>query len=223
MARFLFFLLVVANGALAAHLWMVQQRPADEPLREIQPQALKVVGVVDAVAAARDIERFATDQRALAAGPCVEIAGVGVNGAPRAQELLVALGLTGRIAERRVEEFTKFAVYIPALANRRLIDETIAQLKARNINDYQVLGDNSVSIGVFATEEAANRHLADMERKGVKNAKVGGRARELKDIVLSVSQPDLDLAGRLLLTARDLPGARLTAAACPVVTAEARP
>jgi hypothetical protein len=214
MARFFFFLLLVANAAFGAHVWMTQQKPLPPLPPEIEPQSLRVVGVVDATAAAREMEVFATQQKALAAGPCVELAGLGVSGAPRARELLGALDLGSRVAERRIEEVTKYAVYIPPLANKRAIDEAIAQLKAKKVTDYQVLGDNSVSIGTFGSEDAANRHLADMTKRGIKNAKIAGRNRELRDVIFIVNQPDADLAGRLLMVARDLPGAKLQAAAC---------
>jgi hypothetical protein len=214
MARFLFFLLLVANAAFGAHVWMTQQRPPPAPPAEIEPQSLRVVGVVDAVAAAREMEAFAAEQKTLATSACVELAGLGIGGAPRARELLGALDLGGRLTERKVEEVTKYAVYIPALANKRAIDEAVAQLKARNVRDYQVLGDNSISIGTFSSEDAANRHLADMTKKGVKNARIAGRNRELRDVVFVVAQPDSDIVGRLMLVARDLQGAKWTGAAC---------
>lgn len=214
MARFFFFLLLVANAAFGAHVWMVHQRPTPPLPLEIEPQALRVVGVVDATAAAREMEVFAQEQKNLAASACVELTGLGVNGAPKARELLSALDLGSRIVERRVEEVTKYAVFIPPLASKKAIDDAIAQLKSRNIKDYQVLGDNSISIGVFGNEEAANRHLSEMTKKGVKNAKVAGRNREVRDVIFVVAQPDLDLAGRLLMITRDLPGAKWVGGAC---------
>jgi hypothetical protein len=214
-ARFLFFLLMVANTALAAHLWMEHQKPAaGPPLRELAPDSLRIIGVVDGVAAAQEMERFAQLQRSLAASPCAELSGVGVVGSAKARELIGALDIAARVSERRIEEVTKYSVFMPPSTTRRVLEEAVAQLKAKNVKDYQVLGDNSISLGVFATEEAASRHLADMEKKGVKGARVGGRSRELKDIVFVVKQPDVDLAGRLLMLARDLPGGKWAGAAC---------
>jgi hypothetical protein len=224
MPRFLFFLLLVASVALGSHLWLtLEAERAPKPRGEINPESLKVLQATDPKEAARQVAATRALQQRLAESACVDLAGAGVAQSDRLRELLQALDLGPRQSERRIEEVTRHAVTVSGFADKRAVDAAVSSLRTKGITDYQVLADNSVSLGVFGTEEGAQRHLAELLRKGVRGAQVTPRTRELRDIVFTVLKPDLDLAGKLLIVAREIPGLQLVPTVCPGTVRAAAP
>jgi hypothetical protein len=75
--------------------------------------------------------------------------------------------------------------------------------------------DNSISLGVFSSEDAARRYLAQMQAKGVQGADVAPFARETRGVTMLVREPDTETVARLTILQRDFPGAQLRAVSCP--------
>jgi len=71
------------------------------------------------------------------------------------------------------------------------------------------------TLGVFSTEEAARRFMTSLEAKGVKGAEAGPFAKEMREVVMLVREPDTELVARLTVLQRDYPGAQLRAVSCP--------
>lgn len=216
MSRFLFFLLLLAVLALGAHAWLsVESERGDFSARERNRDEVRIVAVTPPTMAARRAEEARKAMQSLAGAACVEFSGIAAADAARAREAFGALQLGPRLAERRVEEITRHWVFVPAARDRRAAEAAVAQLRRQGVSELSIRPDNSISLGVFSTEEAARRYLASVEAKGAKGAEHGPFARDLRELVMLVREPDTELVSRLTLLQRDFPGTQLRAVACP--------
>lgn len=216
MSRLLFFLLLVANLAFGAHLWLTAA-PAqpDFSRRERNREDAKIVAVIPPLIAAKRAEETRQQAQSLVGAACVEFSGVPAPDMARAREAFAAMQLGERLVERRVEEITRHWVYVPPAKDRRTAELAIAAMRKQGVTDLSIRPDHAISLGVFSTEEAARRYLVLMEAKGVKNAQVGPFAREVKDSVFLVRDPDTELVARLALLQREFPTTVLRAVGCP--------
>jgi len=125
------------------------------------------------------------------------------------------LQLGERLVERRVEEITRYWVYIPAIRDRRAAEVNMAQLRRQGVNDMSIRPDNAISLGVFSTEDAARRFMTSLEAKGVKGAESGPFAKEMRELVMMIREPDTETVARLTVLQRDYPGTQMRAVQCP--------
>ncbi|HET6264515.1 MAG TPA: SPOR domain-containing protein [Usitatibacter sp.] len=216
MSRFLFFLLVLAILALGAHLWLAAQvEKADFSARERNRDEVRIVGVTPPAIAARRSEDSRKTVASLAGAACVEFSGIAAADAFRAREAFAALQLGARMTERRIEEITRYWVFMPAVRDRRAAETRMAEIRRQGVADLSIRPDNAISLGVFSTEEAARRFLASLEAKGIRGAEQGPFAKDLREMVMLVREPDSELLARLTLLQRDFPNAQLRAVPCP--------
>lgn len=222
MSRLLFFLLLVANMAFGAHLWLsAQPGERDFTRRERNGDEVKIVAVIPPLVAARQAEQERKQVQSLTGAACVEFAGIAAASLPQAREALAAMQLGDRLAERRVEEITRHWVYVPAARDRRTAEQSAATLRGRGITEISIRPDFAISLGVFSTEEAARRFLAQVEAKGAKGVTIGPFSKEVRDSVFLVREPDTDLLARLALLQREHPASTLRAVACPAANGAA--
>ncbi len=215
MSRFLFFLLLVAVVALGGHLWLnAQAGGGDVTARELHPERIRVVAVNPPQPAGAP-EAAGGPPQALAGAACVEMSGIAAADLPRARAAFAALGLGERVSERRVEEISRYWVFVPPARDRRAAEAAVAQLHRQGVNDVSIRPDNAISLGVFSSEEAAQRFLAATAAQGVRGAEIGPFAREVREATMIVREPDTRTVARLTLLQRDFPDARLRAVACP--------
>jgi hypothetical protein len=215
-SRFLFFLLLLAILALGAHLWLTAQvEKTDFSARERNRDEVRIVAVTPPSVAALRAEDNRKTQQSLAGAACVEFSGIGANDAFRAREAFAALQLGTRVAERRIEEITRYWVFIPPGRDRRAAESRMAEARRQGVNDLSIRPDNSISLGVFSTEEAARRFLTSMAAKGLRDAEQGPFTKDLRELVMLVREPDSELLARLTLLQRDFTGALLRAVPCP--------
>ena len=216
MFRFLFFLLLLAAGGLGVHLYLTSttEKP-DFSTREKNRDEVRIVAVTPPPEAARDNAQAQRALQSLAGAACVEFAGIAAADAPRARTAFGAMALGDRLSERRVEEITRHWVFIPPTNDRRAAENTMANLRRQGVSDVSIRPDNSISLGVFSTEDAAARFLTSLQAKGVKNAEAGPFVRELREIAMVVRDPDTETVARLTILQRDYPGTNLRAVACP--------
>ena len=216
MSRLLFFILLLAVLALGIHIALsVQTEKSDFSARERNRDEIKVVGVTPPTLAAQRAEATRRAMTSLAGAACVEFSGIPPNDATRARESFAALQLGTRLGERRIEEITRYWVFMPAARDRKIAETTMANLRRQGVADMSIRPDNTVSLGVFSTEEAARRFVTSLEAKGVRGAEQGPFARELRELVMLVREPDTELISRLALMQRDFPTSQLRAVPCP--------
>ncbi len=216
MARLLFFLFLLAILGLTAHLWLTSQgEKTDFASREKNRDEVRIVAVTPPAIAARGIEDARKAQQNLVGAACVEFAGIAPNDATRAREAFNALQLGTRLAERRVEDIKQYWVFLPPAPDRRTAESRMAELRAQRVTDLSLRPDNSISLGVFSTEEAARRFLTSVTARGVRGAEQGPFSRELRELVMLVRDPDTELVARLTIMQRDYPTATVRAVPCP--------
>jgi hypothetical protein len=215
-SRLLFFLLLVANLAFGAHLWLTAG-PAEPDFsrRERNRDEAKLVAVIPPLVAARKAEETRAQVQSLAGAACIEFAGIAPADLAQAREAFAAMQLGDRLIERRVEEITRHWVHVPAARDRRAAEQNASALRRLGITDLSIRPDNAISLGVFSTEDAARRYLSLVEAKGAKGVQVGPFAKELKDSVFLVREPDTELVARLALLQREHAASTLRAVPCP--------
>jgi hypothetical protein len=215
-SRFLFFILLIAIAAFGMHLWLgAPTEKTNFAARERNRDEVRILAVTPPQVAARSVEQARRALQNLAGAACVEFSGIAAADAPRAREAFAALRLGNRLIERRVEDITRYWVFIPAAADRRAAEASMAQLRRQNVADMSIRPDNTISLGVFSTEDAARRFLASVENKGVRGAEAGPFVRELLEIVMLVRDPDTETVARLTIMQRDYNSAQLRAVPCP--------
>jgi hypothetical protein len=215
-SRFLFFLLLIANLAFGAHLYL-SATPAepDFSLRERNRDEVKLVAVIPPVIAARRAEETRKQVQSLVGAACVEFSGVPAADLAKAREAFAAMKLGDRLTERRVEEITRHWVFIPPARDRRGAEQAMAALRKLGVTDLSIRPDYAISLGVFSTEEAAHRYLVLVEAKGARGAQAGPFTKEVKDSVFLVRDPDTELVARLALLQREYPTTVIRAVGCP--------
>jgi len=215
-SRFLFFLLLLAALAVGAHLWLsVQAEKSDFSARERNRDEVRLVAVTPPSVAAQRAEESRRTVQSLAGAACVEFSGIVAADAQRARDAFAALQLGTRLSERRVEEISRYWVFIPVARDRRTAEATMAQVRRQGVTDMSIRPDNSISLGVFSTEEAARRFLTSIEAKGVKGAEQGPFVRDLRELVMLIREPDTELVAKLTVLQREFSAAQLRAVPCP--------
>ena len=216
MSRLLFFLLLIAVAALGAHLWLsAQAERADFSARERNRDDVRIVAVTPPNVAARRADETRRAMANLAGAACVEFSGISGTDASRAREAFAALELGARLQERPVEQISRYWVFVPPARDRRAAEASMAALRRAGVADISLRPDTSISLGVFSTEDAARRFLSSIEAKGITGAEHGPFARDLREIVMLVREPDTELVSRLALLQRDFPNSQLRAVNCP--------
>jgi len=117
------------------------------------------------------------------AGTCWRWAGVTGEQIENARNKIKSLGLTA--SETSSGESTKVWVYMPPLDSLEIAKQKAQQLAEMGITDYFVVNNggrwqNAISLGIFSTREAGERHLAELKALGVKSAVVRDRDDTLK-------------------------------------------
>ena len=218
MARLIFFLLLIANVAFGAYLYFDATSPAAAP-REINPGVLKIISVTEAGRAQQDAAAAKKVAASLTGSACVDFS-VKPNDAARAQVSFAAMNIGDRLSLRNVEDYTRFAVSLPAQKDKRLADTLVANLKKAGVKDVSVLGDNTISLGVFSSAEAAQKAVADVKAKAktlANDAQVTPRNPQTAETIFTVKEPNTNMVARLTLMQREFDGSNLRAVACPPV------
>jgi hypothetical protein len=150
---------------------------------------------------------------------CMEWGEFSGSGLAQVQTALAALKLGDRETQRSVEHASGFWVFIPPLKSHAEVQRKIAQLKALGVNDYFVVQEegawlNAISLGVFRTEESAQRFLAGLRGKGVRTAKAGERMSKLKFTVFVLKGLDAAMADKVHALQKDFPDSELKITEC---------
>jgi|GEM_PF-822001 len=217
MARFIFLILVVANLAFAGHLYLTASKPRDGMPTEINRDVMKVISVTDPAKAQREALEARKLVESLTSAACLQFS-VKPADAPRAQTALGTLELGDRLSSMNVEDFTRFAVALPVQRDRKAADALVASLKKANVKDVLIMADNSVSLGLFSSEEAAKRVVAEMETKAstlIKGIAITPKNPQTKETVFMVRAPDAAVLGKVALMQREFEASVLKGAECP--------
>jgi hypothetical protein len=208
--RTLFLVLVLANLTLFA--WMRYFAPSEATAevmlaRQYEPEKLKIVPPPEGAQAA-------ATPRPMALSGCLEWGSFTLTDFPRAEKALEPLALGTRLGHRRSEEIANYWVFIPPQGSRQGALKKAAELKARGVEDYFIMGDESdwrwaLSLGIFRTPEAAQARLAALREQGVRSAIVAARETVVSKLWLQVRGIDAALEAKLKEIAREIEGTEL--------------
>ena len=137
----------------------------------------------------------------------------------RAQAALSMLKLGDNLAQREVEHNHGYWVYIPPMKKHASVEKKIAQLKQRGVKDYFVVQEkgkwmNAISLGVFKTQDAAEKYVAVLRNKDIRSAKVGERTSKLKYTVFAIKDLDSGTTDKLNALQKEFPDSKLKLLAC---------
>lgn len=133
---------------------------------------------------------------------CIEIGSFDDAEARRFETQLAPLALSNRLSHRSVQEASRYIVYIPPQGSKDGADKKGAELKHLSVDDFFVIQDGSslqwgISLGVFKTEEAARKQLAELNQKGVRSARVGAHGTGPSKTVFQLRGLDAAAQGTL--------------------------
>ncbi len=214
--RVLLVALLLANALMAAALYLhVPEGPEAGLLQQqIEPQKIRIVPPEEA--------RSSTTSRAPAAPAleaCLEWSGFGREDADRARARLDNDGLGAKISTRTGEQPSSYWVYLPPAANREETNRRIEALKTKGLADYFVVQDagrwrNALSLGLFRSEESAQKFLDEVRAKGFDYAELREGGPKAEALTLVIRDPTDAEAARVAALRADFPGTELKAATC---------
>jgi hypothetical protein len=236
--KFWFFLLLIFNLVLFGFMYVLQVGDTGaNAVQELNPEKLPLVGAKPiAVAAAKNesaikesdgkdskttispvkepIAAIAQTKPPAKPEQCLQWGNIKNEDLPRARVALAALQLGDKLSESKNEDVLRYWVYIPAPETKKQVDVIVATLKKQGVSDVSVLSDNTISLGVFSTEEASTRHLEQMEIKGVRSARSGVRTTQLRDVMFSVREPAPAVASKINELQKEYVGSSVKQATC---------
>lgn len=212
-----FLAILLAN----AILFLVASGRADkgtEPMRahrELNPEKIGLLPPPAAPASSR------TQVPAVAAEACMEWKRI-----PAADSDQVRTWLSETLSAEKVDEVVAngtvrgFWVYVPPAPSRQTALQSIEELKQKGVADYLLIQgegrwQNAISLGVFSSAEAAQRHLEKMHQKGVGAAVAGPRTPEGAEITFALRGLSADEKQRLLQLYAGAPIGTLDEMPCP--------
>ena len=227
--KLLFLILLLADLALFAiqgGLLGPLPESGREPERvekQIEPDRIRVLSEDEAKALrdkARQVAAISIPGVDLTSGAaCVEFGDFAADGGnvQKIKDQLAKLDLGERLATRNVDAPGWYMVYIPPLNNRADLDKTVNDLRNLGVKDMAVIGDNTplrngISLGSFRDPELAAKHLTEVEKLGVKGARVAERPSSLvASTRFRISAVDMSLAQKLAAIQKDYPRQKLLA------------
>jgi hypothetical protein len=189
MLRFIFWTLLLINSLLLVfNLGYLGNWPfaSHEPQRINQqrnPEKIELLSASAVLAlseAQTDSATKASQDKAREVTACLEVGNFLPAEATGFEEKLKSLALGERQARSNVSEVASHMVYIPAQGSKEAADKKTAELRRIGVTDFFVMQEPAnlrwaISLGVFKSEEAAKAHLANLNGKGVKSARIGPR------------------------------------------------
>lgn len=207
MLKFLFAILLLANGALFAyhqgHLapWFAENREPSRQARQLNADKIQLLprapslkeepaptpavepAVVENDAApAPDQAVVAVAQAVNGSKPeliaCTEVGNFSESDAQGFETRLASLALGPRLSRRAITEGGSHIVFMPPQGSKEGADKKVGELRRLGVTDFFVIQDNAemrwaISLGVFRTEEAAKKRLAQLGQQGVRTARIG--------------------------------------------------
>ena len=171
--------------------------------------------------------RLLTPQQVAALGPakasqlanvCLEWGGFTDAERVAALAALEPLQLGRQLSQRRIDSTSAYWVFLPPLSSKSAAEKRVGELKAEGLKDFFILNDgpqkNAISLGVFKTEEAANKFLDSVKEKGVQNARSGARTQSIQQTYVILRDPQPAQTERLQQLKGDFAGSEIRIGPC---------
>lgn len=180
MLRFLFWTLIIVNVLLLSlklafdygylDSLVVKNNESFRMKAQLNTEKIKLISINDAM-------NIVEKNKKTNSVSCLEVGKFTQSESSSLENILKELNLGDRQTIIELPEISKNMVYIPALGSKDAMEKKLAQLSKLGIIDFNHIEDKtlpawSISLGVFKTPEAAKAHLANMIKKGIKEAKL---------------------------------------------------
>ena len=190
-----------------------------EPARldqQIAPERIRVLTDLEV----QQLKRRARESSAAAAPviaaadsavSCLEIGDFAGDGLlARLRQKLTELKLADRASEQILEVPGWYMVYVSPAQSRAQAERRVEELRAQGVRDLLIIQDNSalrfaISLGSFRDVELARKHLAQLERRGVKDARVSDNPTSLRATRVRVRGLDAAAVTQLGALQKDFP------------------
>lgn len=181
MLRFFFWIFLLLNLALLAmnlgYLgdWQLEKHEPARLKLESNPDRLQLMSA-DAVLALEESKNKPSEEKST----CIEIGQFSSADVSEFEDKLKPLSLLQKTKRDTIVDVATHMVFIPSLGSKDGAEKKATELKRLGVSDFFIVQDQSnlrwgISLGVFRTEDAAKTHLANLNAKGVKTAKIGTR------------------------------------------------
>ncbi|MFC5473139.1 SPOR domain-containing protein [Paraherbaspirillum soli] len=188
MLKLIFWLLLAVNAALFAlqqgylgGLYSDGREPA-RATKQLQADKIKLMAA-DRIPAADSAAPAAPTPVAADTAPiaCTEIGNFNAAEARKFSSQWAELMPAVKLARRDIQEVASHMVYLPPLGSKEAADKKADDLRQLGITEFFVIQDATplrygISLGIFKTEEAAQKQVANLARKGLNGARVGTRS-----------------------------------------------
>jgi hypothetical protein len=211
--RWLFFLLLLVNVALAGYGYIQYTRPnPDAKIIDFQMNADKIRIVPEPVVSAA--QRAARQRTA-----CLEWGNFGDLELRRVSEALASMDLGERVTSRKREVTTNWWVYMPPQGSRARMDRKADELVDLGITDFVKISQAgrwryAISLGGFQKEEGARAYLNELRGKGIRTGEIGRREQRMMQTTLVIRAPSPAESTQLVELARRFPGSDMRATEC---------
>jgi len=217
--KWIFLLLLVVNAVVFGAMQLGGERGGESALghEALHADRVKLLGIHRTALPAASAQAAAKPVQGQSGAVCLEWGSFAGGDVARAREALAALHFGEKVSERNVEG-GRFWVYIPPVQSPQLAQKKLSELAALGVQDYQLVQDAgkwkyAISLGVFSSEEAGNRRLAEVRAQGVKSAIVAAREAESRVNFLVRNAEDAAMA-QLVALKQDFPGSEVQAVEC---------
>jgi hypothetical protein len=238
--KFVFWALLGANGVLLAYGQGLLGQPGDgarEPARlknQLAPERMQQLTPTQARQAAQSA---APAPQAEVAAPlpepapepapapvprnlvaCVQAGPFSTADARRFEARVARLGLTPRQSRIEIpyQEVTSRLVYLPPNGGREGAQRRVAELRERGVTNFFIMQNDTsplryaISLGVFKSDGAAQKLVADLQRQGVRGVRVLPRGPQVTRAGYQYRQIDADERDRLTGIADNYNGVDIT-------------
>lgn len=212
--RWVFALLLLGNIVLFATMQWPQNKSRDDSMANHAPFRAEKIRLIT------EDEMPPPAPAPVARQVCLEWGQFAEQDLARAKTALQALKLGEADISVQAARANSWWVYIPPLKTKQDANRKVDELKGLGIQDSFVMQDNNswryaVSLGVFSTQEAAERYLAQVREKGVRSAKAAPRNQDGGRSSMVIKASGADIEAELVKLKQDFPATELKAVPCP--------
>ena len=206
-------LLVIANIALFAwgRLDRMSQSESNRLNKQLAPEKIRVLSP-------QQVAALGPAKISQLANVCLEWGAFTEQERGAVLAALEPLQLGRQMRERRVEHSSAYWVYLPPFPSKAAAERRIVELRTLGLKDFYVMSDgrdrNAISLGVFKSEEAANKFLETIRAQGVANARSGARVQAIAQTVIVLRDPQPAQTQRIQALKADFAGSEVQIGPC---------
>ncbi len=207
--RLLVLILLLANVAFYAWVQYVPDSSSAEAqlmAQQINPESIRLLSGQQ-LAAVRKPE----PPRPVS---CVEWGNFSRDDAARAQEAVLPLSPGAHFTERKLEDVVGWWVFMPPQTSRQGAVQKLEELKRLGIDEYFIVQEDAkfrfaISLGVFRSEEAAQKKLEQLQGRGVRTARIGQRGTPVSRLSLRLHDLQEGAQPKIVELLKEFPGTTL--------------